>query len=117
MDAAITVGTVFTVAIGIISYFLKRTMSDIDRHGVAISDIQKNYVRRAEMEQKEKELRDDFQKNNDAILEAIQRLTDEVKDVQVNYINKDDFFKESVRTEQKVDKILDLIIEDRGKRS
>lgn len=113
MDTAVTIGAVLSVIIGVVSFFLKRTMTDIDRHGASISDIQKNYVKREELDEREKEIRADFEKSNNAILNAIEKLTQEVKSVQVNYINKDDFFKESVRTEKKVDKILDLIMESR----
>ena len=48
---------------------------------------------------------------------AIQDLAKEIKGVQVNYISKEDFFKENVRIEKKIDRIMDLILEDRGKRS
>ncbi len=117
MDTAVTIGAVLSIIIGVVSFFLKRTMTDIDRHGIAISDIQKNYVKREELDDREKEIRNDIKQETSAVVTAIQDLAKEIKGVQVNYISKDDFFKENVRIEKKIDRIMDLILEDRGKRS
>nr|DAP27592.1 MAG TPA: YtxH-like protein [Caudoviricetes sp.] len=117
MDTAVTIGAVLSIVIGVVSYFLKRTMTDIDRHGTAISDIQKNYVKREELDEREKEIRKDIKQETGSVVAAIKDLAKEVKGVQVNYISKDDFFKENVRIEKKIDRIMDLILEDRGKRN
>ena len=95
MDTAVTIGAVLSIILGVVSFFLQRTMTDIDRHGIAISDIQKNYVKREELDEREKGIRNDIKQETSAVVTAIQDLAKEIKGVQVNYISKDDFFKEN----------------------
>ncbi|MDD6488321.1 MAG: hypothetical protein PUG48_00690 [Clostridia bacterium] len=97
------VGTVATVAIGIISYFLKRTMSKQDEHDKDIHQIKLTYVTKDEL----KELKDET--NSD--LKKLQADVEEIKD---KSLTKADFYRLQSNTDSKIDKIYDLLIKLNG---
>lgn len=127
----------FPIATGIVSYFIKRIMSNHDKHGEKIIEIEKNYVKKDELEKKQKELKDDinidikeqisnikddikslkceFNDTNNKTLKAVENLSREVNDIKVNYISKDDFFKQNAALSSKMDKLMDMIVEEKEK--
>ncbi|MGN0601280.1 MAG: hypothetical protein ACI4I7_01070 [Oscillospiraceae bacterium] len=78
-----------TGGIGVITYFLKRTISDIDTCNHDIDKIKDNYVTRAE----------------------VNGLKDDVMQVKQNYLTKEDFYREQNKTDKKLDKIMDILME------
>lgn len=78
-----------TGGIGVITYFLKRTISDIDKCKTDIDKIKDNYVAKDE----------------------VNRLKRDVMDVKQNYLTKDDFYREQNKTDKKLDKIMDILME------
>lgn len=97
------VGTAVTIAIGIISYFLKRTMSKQDEHDKDINQIKLTYVTKDEL----KELKDET--NSD--LKKLQADVEEIKD---KSLTKADFYRLQSNTDSKIDKIYDLLIKLNG---
>ncbi|WP_303820948.1 hypothetical protein [Ruminococcus flavefaciens] len=85
---------VLTGGIGIITYFLKRVMDELDKCRSDIDDIKGRYV-----------AKDEFDKAKSDITEVKQ-----------NYLTKEDFYREQVKTEQKLDKIMDILMQMKGER-
>lgn len=78
-----------TGGIGIITYFLKRTISDIDNCKSDVDKIKEHYVSKDE----------------------VNRLKNDVMDVKQNYLTKEDFYREQNKTDKKLDKIMDILME------
>lgn len=97
------VGTVATVAIGIISYFLKRTMSRQDKHEEDINHIKLTYVTKDEL----KELKQE----TSGALEKLQTDVEEIKD---KSLTKADFYRLQANTDGKIDKIYELLMKING---
>lgn len=85
---------VLTGGIGIITYFLKRTMDDIDKCKSGLDKVRENYVSK-----------DEFDK-----------CKTDITDVKHNYLTKEDFYREQLKTEQKLDKIMDILMEMKGEK-
>ena len=85
---------VLTGGIGIITYFLKRTMDDIDKCKCGLDKVRENYVSK-----------DEFDK-----------CKTDITDVKQNYLTKEDFYREQLKTEQKLDKIMDILMEMKGEK-
>lgn len=126
-------GIVLPIAIGAIGYFLKRTMNSHDKHTEQIIDIEKDYVKKSELEVKQKELKCEIEntvssqiqpikedikqvkkiadKNSTDTMNAINDLKEETKKVQLGYINKEEFFTTTTKLSNQMDKLTDMIIE------
>ncbi|EJU21689.1 hypothetical protein HMPREF1143_1387 [Peptoanaerobacter stomatis] len=127
----------FPVTIGIVSFFIKRLMSNHDKHGEKIIDIEKNYVKKEELEKKQKELKSELQNivkeqitdvkddirqlksefsdSNNKTLKAVESLSKEVNEIKINYISKDDFLKQNTLLSNKMDKLMDMMYEEKTK--
>lgn len=127
----------FSFGLGIISFFLKRLMSNHDKNSEKIIDIEKNYVKKEELERREKELKaelrslvkdsigdvkediknmkEEFSESNNKTLKAVDSLAKQVNDIQLNYISKDDFLRQNMTLSTKIDKLTDMFIEEKSK--
>ena len=127
----------FSFGLGIISFFLKRLMSNHDKNSDKIIDIEKNYVKKEELERREKELKaelrslvkdsigdvkediknmkEEFSESNNKTLKAVDSLAKQVNDIQLNYISKDDFLRQNMTLSTKIDKLTDMFIEEKSK--
>ena len=94
------VGLAVTIVIGIIGYFLKRTMSKQDQHEADINHIKLTYVTKEEF----KELKSDTATSMD-------KLQKDVEEIKVNTLSKADFYRSQAKTDDKMDKIYDMLIE------
>lgn len=103
-----------TTAMGIIGFFLKRTISKADDCEKQIEFIKGSYATQASIEKIEKNLKSETEKFQGEIRDKLEDVQTDLKDVQINYIHKNDFFKEMAKIDNKIERILDLIIE-RGK--
>ncbi len=54
--------TVITLGIGVVSYFLKRTMSQVDRHDTEIREGREQSASKEDLKEQTKELKDDIRK-------------------------------------------------------
>lgn len=110
------ISTAATVAIGIISYFLKRTMSKQDRHEEDINHIKLTYVTRDQL----KEFKDET--NN-----GLGKLQRDIEDIKENALKKADFIRQQANTERmierlekntdkKLDSIYDIVLKIGGKK-
>lgn len=129
----------FPVVSGILSFFIKRLMSNHDRHGEKIVEIEKNYVKKEELEKKQKELKSELQNivkeqitdvkddirqlksefsdSNNKTLKAVESLSKEVNDIKINYIDKNEFIRQNATLSSKIDKLMDMMSEERARRT
>lgn len=119
----IVIAGAFSLAIAIIAFFLKRTMtrtdshdadineikrtyataSTIDSHGKDINEIKRTYVTKGELKEIKSELRDETK-----VLAA------DVSEIKNNYLTKDDYYRKQVESDRKVDRIYELIMKEKG---
>ena len=81
-------GTVITVLFGLLGFFVKKAFNDLD-----------NKASKSELE----DVKEDIEKNSTAI-----------NKIKENYLTKQDFFIEQAKTEKKLDKIMDILMEMKG---
>lgn len=81
-------GTVITVLFGLLGFFVKKAFNDLD-----------NKASKSELE----DVKEDIEKNSTAI-----------NKIKENYLTKQDFFNEQAKTEKKLDKIMDILMEMKG---
>ena len=97
------VATAATIVIGIISYFLKRTITKQDKHEEDINHIKMTYVTRDQLRE--------FKEETNSVLDKLQKDVESIKD---NTLTKADFYRLQAATDKKLDKMYDLILEIRG---
>lgn len=85
-----------TTAVGIIAYFLRRTISDVDTNTSDIKEIKERYATKDSIKSVETKL-DDIKKD--------------LNEVQVNYIPKSDFMAEMDKIDRKLDRMTEIIID------
>lgn len=91
--------TAATLAIGIITYFLKRTMSKQDKHEEEINHIKLTYVTKDDLKDVKRELTG-----------TTQKLQKDIEEIKENCLTKKDFIREHAQLEDKVDKIYDILV-------
>ena len=95
--------TITTVVIAIIGFFLKRTMNTQDTHSKDINRIKLTYVTKEELKESKEGLSADI------------KLTQaDVKEIKEQMLSKQDYYRLQTQTEQKIDKIYDLLLKQRG---
>ncbi len=99
------VGIAVTIAIGVISYFLKRTINKQDHHEEEIHHIKETYVTQAQLKE--------FKEETNGVLNKLQK---DIEDIKENSLKKSDFLRQQAGTDKKLDKMYDLILEIRGGR-
>ncbi len=97
------VATAATIVVGVISYFLKRTISKQDKHEEQINFIKQTYVTQEQLKE--------FKEETNGFLNKLQK---DVEDIKENSLKKSDFLRQQAVTDQKLDKMYDLILEIRG---
>lgn len=84
------VATAATIAVGIISYFLKRTMNKQDRHEEDINHIKLTYVTRDQLKE--------FKEETNSVLDKLQKDVETIKD---STLTKADFYRLQAGTDKK----------------
>ena len=129
----------FPFVVGAAGFFIKRLMNNYDKQGEKIIDIEKNYVKKEELEKKHKELKNELQsivkeqitdvkddirqlktefgENNNKTLKAVESLSKEVNDIKINYIDKNEFIRQNAALSNKMDKLMDMMTEERARRN
>lgn len=95
--------TVASAAIGIIGYFLKRTMNTTDSHGRDINEIKRTYVTKDELKEIKSELRD-----------MVKELSADISQLKNSCLTKDDYYRKQVESDRKVDRLYDIFLEKGG---
>ena len=95
---------ILTTLIGVVSFFLKKAFSDIS----AKAD-------HSEIERLEKLLKDKADRSALAALEReAENSRNSISEIKDNYLTREDFFREQIKTEKKLDKIMDILMEMKG---
>jgi hypothetical protein len=107
MDAATLFYTIVSIVggilIGVIAYFLKRTISLVDRCEKDIKELDKTKASKEEFCAFKNDVKGQFEK-----------LTKDIECIREDYITKDDFFREQAKTDRKLDMILDILLGRKG---
>lgn len=96
---------IVTVVIGIIGFFLRRTMTRQDKHDDDIEHIKLTYVTKDDL----KEVKDDFKASTD----KLQKDVEEIKD---KCLTKRDYIERQTQTEARLNQIYDLLLKGGGQR-
>lgn len=129
----IIISFVYPLVMGGLGFFISRLMKEHDKQGEKIGEIEKTYLKKESYEAKEKELKaeinedikeqsaclkddiktlkSEFNTANDKTAKSIEALTKNVQDIQLNYINKEEFFRQNLALSDKIDKLTDMLIE------
>lgn len=122
----------------VVGYFVGGVMSEHKKSKDQITNIEKEYIKKEEFEKRQKQLREEIDKstklellplkedikelkenfniNNNKIYTSIEELRKEIKDVQINSVNNDEFFKSNAGISNKIDKLIDMIVEIKSSR-
>ena len=107
--------TVITLGIGVVSYFLKRTMSQVDRHDTEIREGREQSASKEDLKEQTKELKDDIRKIREDYTPRDTHQKDEcrkdIKEIRENYLTKDDFIREISKMDRKLDRMMEMMIE------
>lgn len=96
-------GLAVTVIVGIIGFFLKRTINAVDNCACEIKDIQKEYATKEEL--------NDFRTG---IKDEIRKISDNIDDIKDNYIRKDDFVRSMADTNTRLERIYNFLLDING---
>lgn len=109
-----------TTAIGIISYFLKKTMDKIEKTDQKIQTIEKDYITEDDHEKDIKDVKEEIVKIREDYTpkadfkEAVNEFRNDLKNAQKDFLTKEDFIREQRKTEDKLDDIYKLLIKQLG---
>lgn len=87
------------IVVGIIGFFLKRTINQSDKLAERVGTLESCKASKEEV----CELRDE--------VTALERTTGEIK---TNYLTKEDFFREQAKTDRKLDRIMEILLDIKG---
>lgn len=92
---AVMIPAVAAIVGAVVSWVFNRTMNRFDEMEKRVSQLEKNC--------NEEDIKN--------LLLKIEKLQEELNEVRVNYIHKQDFIREMAKLDNKVEKILDIITE------
>lgn len=95
-----------TTLIGIIAYFLKRTVAQVDKHDADINDLKDKSATKEELGCVQSDLRAD-----------VGKLTDAIDDLKDNSVRKDDFVRSIADINRRQDRIIDILMEMKGEKA
>lgn len=90
------------LAITIIGFFLKRTITTTDKHGESIHQIEKTYV-----------TQDDFRLYKDQSRDDVQQLAADISELKNKCLLKEDYYRGQADINARLEKIYDLLFEAR----
>lgn len=117
MDEGWIITTAITLGIGVISYFLKRTMNQLDCTVQQLQKIGRDSVTKADLKETTDELKKDINKIREDYTPKETHSKDfdgcqkEIKEIRQNYLTKDDFIREINKVDRKVEQMLNMMIE------
>lgn len=97
MTLEFIINTIFTILLGVVTYFLKRTMNELDQVRDSVESVKRDCATHTQVGQLEKEVesikldytpRADFEK----LGTKIDKITETIHEVQLKTVSKEDFF-------------------------
>lgn len=110
------INTAITLGIGVIAYFLKRTMGQVDKHGEEIIRIDGEAVTRTDLKESTEELKRDIRQiredytPKDTHQKDFDECRNDIKQIKAEYLTKDDFIREMNKMDRKLDQMLELML-------
>ena len=123
MDESWIITTAITMGIGVITYFLKRTMNQVDRTMSRLEDVERKSVTKEDLKETTKELSEDIRKIREDYTPKTQHSKDfdecrnDIKKIKSEYLTKDDFIREMNKMDRKLDQMIALMIKRGGTES
>ena len=102
--------TVITLGIGVVSYFLKRTMSQVDRHDTEIREGREQSASKEDLKDDIRKIREDYTPR-DTHQKDFDECRKDIKEIRENYLTKDDFIREISKMDRKLDRMMEMMIE------
>lgn len=108
--------TAITLGIGVITYFLKRTMNQVDKQEEEIRKMEGGQITKTDLKENIDELKKDIRQIREDYTpkETHQKDFDEcrgdIKQIRADYLTKDDFIREMNKMDRKLDQMLDLMM-------
>lgn len=112
--------TAITLGIGVIAYFLKRTMNQVDSQWQEVRKIAANAVAKDDMKEAIEELKKDIREIRDSYTpinvhtKAFDECREDIKLIKSKYLTKDDFIREISTLDRKLDRMLEMMINRQG---
>lgn len=106
----------FTTALGIITYFLKKTMDRNENTEKKVIAIEKEYITKIEHKDDVKKLEKDIMKIREdytpkqEFKDVVKEFRQEMKDAQKQFLTKEDFYREQNKMDKKLDRILEIMV-------
>ena len=100
-----------------VSFFLKRTMNQLDCTVQQLQKIERDSVTKADLKETTDELKKDINKIREDYTPKETHSKDfdgcqkEIKEIRQNYLTKDDFIREINKVDRKVEQMLNMMIE------
>ena len=93
-----------TIITGIISFFLKRTISAVDSCASEIKDMKKEYATKEELDAFRGDIKDE-----------IRSISSDIRDIKDNYLKKDDFIRPMAELNARMERIYNYLLDNGGK--
>ena len=117
MDEGWIITTAITLGIGVISYFLKRTMNQVDRTIQQLQEVEQDSATKEDLKETTNELKKDIEKIREDYTPKNTHNKDfdecrkDIKEIRQNYLTRDDFIREINKVDRKVDQMLNMMYE------
>ena len=117
MDEGWIITTAITLGIGVISYFLKRTMNQVDRTIQQLQEVEQDSATKEDLKETTNELKKDIEKIREDYTPKNTHNKDfdecrkDIKEIRQNYLTRDDFIREINKVDRKVEQMLNMMIE------
>ena len=103
------------LAIGFITYYLKKTDKKVDDTAKDVTELKQDikacYITRTELEKVETDLSNKIDKQNNLVMAKLEKIEDKISAVTADNISKKEFVTTISKIENKMDKMLDIVIE------
>lgn len=112
----LVITTAVTLITGVITYFLKRTMNQVDKHGEEIRRIDGESITREDLKESTEELKKDIRQiredytPKDTHEKDFDECRNDIKQIKAEYLTKDDFIREMNKMDRKLDQMLELML-------
>lgn len=90
-----------TIIVGIIGFFLKRTISAVDDCASEIKNMKRDYATKEELDTFRGDIKDE-----------IRKISSNIDDIKDNYIRKDDFVRSMADMNGQLNRILDYLMKE-----
>jgi len=111
------VTTAITLGIGVITYFLKRTMTQVDGQGAELQKVKQDTVKKSDLKESTAELKSEIKQIREDYTPKKVHEKDfdecraDIKEIRENYLTKDDFIREISKMDRKLDRMMEMMIE------